>query len=510
MPKKNKDKMRARPVNMKINTRIVISSVLCIVVPIIIIGIWATYFASSISSYFDISSVNTNSYSLINQIQWYQTISGISDVLTSSSTDEKKLESIEKTASQLEAIGSYIYIEKGGEVIYCTTADESSVFENAAAVADFDSSENAYYFTESGLLIVNHARADSGSYLILITGNNYSVPDISQKSQGGSVTGKITANTIIFCAVIAVTFILSITIISLMVSKTIITPIKKIMRGANEIANGNLDYKIDYESTNELGQLSQSFNTMRLRIKESNEKQAKADMRQKQMIAGLAHDLRTPLTSVKGYVEGLRDGIADTPEKQKRYIDIIYSSTCDTQKMLDDLFTISNLELGGITLSREKVTIDDVTNYAREIAQELAESDFDFEINNYTKTNPVLSVDTDKFVRVIDNIISNSVKYRKQGVRGKITLTVSEYTHTVIFEIKDNGMGVDQESLPQIFDMSFRADKARTNVRDGSGLGLAVCKEIVELHGGMIWAQSELGQGLSIFISLPTFGEQEP
>lgn len=502
MPKK-KERRRARPVNIKINTRIVISSVLGIVVPIVIITIFATYFASSVSSYFDMSSVTTNSYSLINQVQWYQTISSISDVLTGSDTDAEKLADIERMAAQLENAGVCIYIENGGEVLYASQGADLS--EQAAEIAAVNTGENSYSFADSGLCIVNHA----GDWLIVITSTDYSVPDISQKNVTNSFTGKITTSAIIFFVAIALVFTASITVISLIVSKTIINPIKKITRGANEIANGNLDYVIDYESTNELGQLSKSFNTMRLRIKESNEKQAKADTRQKQMIAGLAHDLRTPLTSVKGYVEGLRDGIADTPEKQKRYMDIIYSSTCDTQKMLDDLLTVSNLELGGITLSREKVSIGDVTDYAREIAQELTQNDFDFEINDYTKTNPVLSVDTDRFVRVIDNIISNSVKYRRPDVKGKITLTVSEYTHTVIFELKDNGMGVDKESLPQIFDMSFRADKARTNVRDGSGLGLAVCKEIVELHGGMIWAQSELGHGLSVFISLPTAAEED-
>ncbi len=315
--------------------------------------------------------------------------------------------------------------------------------------------------------------------------------------------GSATPRAVVFVILILLTFIISIVVISLTISRTIIGPIRKITRGANEIANGNYDYKIDYESTNELGQLSQSFNTMRLCIKESNEKRERAERQQNELVAGLAHDLRTPLTSVKGYVEGLRDGIADTPQKQKQYLDTIYSSTCDTEKMLDELLTVSSLERGTIKLNTEDVSVGDFIDGIGDIVQELTKGEFEFLVHDNTKTSPVLEIDTDRFARVIDNIVSNSVKYRRKDVRGKIELNVSEYAKTVIFEIKDNGMGVDRESLPKIFDMSFRADKARTDVRSGSGLGLAVCKDIVRLHQGTIWAQSEVGEGLSIFISLP-------
>ena len=171
--------------------------------------------------------------------------------------------------------------------------------------------------------------------------------------------------------------------------------------------------------------------------------------------------------------------------------------------MLDDLLTISKLELGNITLNFEEVSIDDFIAFTEDLKNDLAEKDFDFEVINNAKTNPSFKIDTDRFARVISNIISNSVKYKQPNRHGKITLSVSEYSQSVIFEIKDNGMGVDKQSLPRIFDTLYRADKARSNVRDGSGLGLSVCKQIIELHGGMIWAQSELGNGLSIYISLP-------
>lgn len=158
--------------------------------------------------------------------------------------------------------------------------------------------------------------------------------------------------------------------------------------------------------------------------------------------------------------------------------------------MLNDLLTLSKLELGSITLNCEQVRISDFLAFADEIGEELKKADFDYSIINNTKSDPMLFIDTDRFSRVVNNIISNSIKYRRKEVRGKISLIISEYEHSVIFEIADNGMGVDTKSLSRIFDTLYRADKARSNVSDGSGLGLAVCKQIVELHKGMIWAQT--------------------
>lgn len=491
-----------RTKNFKINTRIVITSVLAIIIPIIIIATVAIIIFSTAKNNYDISSVTTQSYSIVNQIQWNQTINELSTQLLSAEDTNTKYQNTEKYVSPLEEFGSFIYIEENGNLFYSTEADINAL-EKAKEITDIKTDENSYHFSESGIVIINHAADENNRYLIVIVNDNYSIPNSSANSSVQNIIGNLTSKAAIILAFSGATFIIAIIIISLITSKTIIGPIEKITKGANEIANGNLDYEIDYTSTNELGQLAESFNDMRLRVKESIEKQNKADQQQKEVVAGIAHDLRTPLTSVKGYMEGLRDGIADTPEKQNRYLNIIYDSTCSMEKMLNDLLTISKLELGSITLNCEDVSISDFMGFAEDIGKELNKKGFDYELINNSKSNPKLSIDTDRFSRVIDNVITNSIKYKRPDTKGKITLSVSEYEHSVIFELADNGMGVDSESLPRIFDTLFRADKARSNVSDGSGLGLSVCKQIVELHGGMIWAQSNSEKGLSIFISLP-------
>lgn len=508
MAGKRKKSIPQKTRDFKINTRIIITSVLAIVIPILILAIAACIFVFTSMDRYDFTSVNTESYNVVNQIQWSQTVNNIAAVLAGDDEESEKLEKIKETADRLEAFGSILYIERNSELYYSTT-DPDLALKEANEIAPINKNVNSYYYGESGIVIVNTATDHDLNHTIIAANNNYSEQDNSAGYASQHILASLTNNATVVMGVCVFTFVAAIIVISLITSKTIIGPIEKITEGANEIAKGNLDYEIDYQSANELGQLTRSFNDMRLRVKESIESKNRADQQQKEMIAGIAHDLRTPLTSIKGYLEGIRDGVADTPEKQNRYLETIYDSAVSMEKMLNDLLTLSKLELGNITLNQEKVKISDFTSFAYEIGEELKKSDFEFTIKNNTKTDPVLLIDTDRFARVVDNIISNSIKYRRKNVRGKIELIISEYDHSVIFEIADNGMGVDKESLTRIFDTLYRADKARSNVSDGSGLGLAVCRQIVELHGGMIWAQTNAENGLSIFISLPKTEEPE-
>lgn len=494
--------------NFKINTRIIIASVLAIVIPILILSMAAGIFVITSKDQYDASSVNTEGYDIINQVQWSQTINSMSSELLSEDSSDKKHEKISDTAESLEQFGSLVYIENNGETFYATK-DPETIFEYANSITPVDTNKSSYYYGESGIVIVNRIQNGDEEYLILTANGDYETQNEDEQTASQSIIVKLTNNAAAVLGVCVMTFVIAIIIISLIISKTIVGPIEKITTGANEIAKGNLDYEIDYKSTNELGQLADSFSYMQTRVKESIEQLNRADQQEKEMIAGIAHDLRTPLTSIKGYLEGIIDGVADTPEKRRRYLKTIYDSAISMEKMLNDLLTISKLELGSITLNCEDVHINDFLSYASEIGSELKKEDFDFEIRDNSKSNALLSIDTDRFTRVVDNIISNSVKYRRKGIKGKISLIVSEYEHSVIFEIADNGMGVEKESLTRIFDTLYRADKARTNVSDGSGLGLAVCRQIVELHGGMIWAQTNADKGLSIFISLPKKEDKE-
>ena len=477
------------------------TSVMAIAIPtVLIVALAAIYFSLSFAQIIDFPSTSQVEYSTLSQLQWSQAVSNITEELVGSDQNSVKLKRLENIIGRLEKTGALIYITKNGEDFYKTSGG-GNILEKANSVSSGEDGFNSYYLGENGLTVISRFADGDTEYRLIIVNESYTLPDVVLDTE--NVWDVLINRTSVAIGTIIIIFVLAIVISSLITSKTIVGPIEQITAGANEIANGNFDFEIKYKAKNELGQLADSFNNMRLRVKDSIERQRQADQKQKEMIAGIAHDLRTPLTSVKGYLEGIRDGIADTPEKQKRYMDTIYSSTCSTEKILDDFLAIAKLELGDTTLNCESVTVADFIEFASGLEEELSKQDFDFEIIDRTKTSPVLYLDTDRFTRVINNVISNSIKYRRPDVKGKVTVTIIEYQKTVLFEIKDNGMGVDKESLPRIFDTLYRADKARTNVREGSGLGLSVCKQIVELHGGLIWANSEPGNGLTILISLP-------
>lgn len=478
-----------------------LSAILSILIPIIIITSFSTVLINTVNSNFKLSSVTTNTYSTVNQIQWSQTLSGITGILKEQETDDRRLAKFDEFLAPLEKLKTLIYIEKNSTRFYSTNGDQS-ILDKADGLVKFDRNKNLNYFGDDGLVIVNRAKTQTDDFLIVIVNEDYSVKDAESRITANDITNLIFGKTGIIVLAIVLVFVIAMMVISVIASSTIVNPIKKIAHGADEIARGNLNYQIDYKSTNELGQTVDSFNEMRLRLKNSIEKQNEAIEEKNELVAGIAHDLRTPLTSAKGYTEGLLDGIADTPEKQKKYLKTIYSSINETEKILDDLLTISRLQLKGYRLNKVDVSVKEFfEDGAQEIGMWLEHEGFDFIFNCSCGEDTIVSLDTDAFARVIRNIISNSIKYRRDDIKGNVCISLNEYDKSVILEVKDNGIGVDKKSLVKIFDAMYRADPARS--KKGSGLGLSVCKQIVELHSGLIWAASDGVSGLSIFISLP-------
>jgi signal transduction histidine kinase len=488
--------------NLKISTRISITTVFGIIIPVIIVIVLSYALLYSITSYFNVSTVTANSYSMLNQLQWNQTMTSISNELISDESEQVKQEKISDYLTPLEKLGNKIYIEENGAPFY-STSDKDKIVSLVNSILPIDTEKNTNYFAENGMIIVTHAQSEKQRYLVIIVNEKYSVSDVSDRHMPQSFTSLMFGKTGLIILIIVLIFMLSTVALSFITSRTISGPIKQLADGANKIADGNLDFVIDYDSTNEIGQTVSAFNDMTRRLKSSLEKQNEIEKSRKEMIAGVAHDLRTPLTSVKGYVEGLRDGIASTPEMQERYLSTIYSSTLSMEKMLDDLLEISRLELGNIELNREETKLNDfLDDVAEYLAFGFEKRDFDFVYTNTCDEDTVVMLDTERFSRVIRNIADNSVKYAKKGVRGKFELKAQGYDKSVIISLSDNGIGVDAQNLSHIFEVLYRADKARSKVASGSGIGLAVCKQIVELHGGTIWASGKEGDGLCINISL--------
>lgn len=488
--------------NLKIKTSIVLTTVLSIIIPMIIIGVFFAVFMGTM----DITDglyPEDDAYGVINQIEWPQTIEDIALELDAQSSDSKKQERIKELAAPLEKINTAVYVEKDGEAIYSTKGVD--VIKMAESIVPVDKKRNINYFASNGLVIVNQLNTSDNNSRIVIANSDYTVDNANEKNfSTEKLQELVLGRTGFIILMIVLLFVIAITVISSITSKTILIPIKKIVVGAEEIAGGNLDYSIDYKSKNELGLMVDSFNNMRVRLKALIDKQSKEAEEKRVLIAGIAHDLRTPLTSAKGYAEGILDGIADTPEKKDRYIKTVCQSINQTEKILDDLLTVSTLSLGGYKLNLENVNVCEFfSDGASDIKRILEKENFEYIYECNCSENATVKMDADRFVRVIDNIIYNSIKYRNKDIKGKIVMTLNEYERSVILQISDNGIGVDEESLGKIFDTMYRADPARTRVYDGSGLGLSICKQIIEMHGGTIWASSKQGEGLSIYISMP-------
>ncbi len=464
--------------------------------------LFGTFFYSAFSTYFNLKTLDSSTYSVVNVFQWNQLLNGLADELISDHSDSRKLNEIDTIAKPAEKTGSLIYISNSSGDFY-TNSDKKTVFQAANKIIPVNTKKNTYCVTAKGMVLLTHAASDNEEYLILIADPDYTLNDVINETSIEGFNKIIYGRTAIVLAIILLVFFVTALVLSFFTASTIIKPIRKLEEGAHEIAQGNLDYVIDYDSTNEIGETVDSFNKMTDRLRESMHWKNEAEESKREIIAGVAHDMRTPMTSVKGYVEGLIDGIADTPEKQERYLNRIYESTLSMEKLLDELLTVSKLETGKISLDFQKIRVNDfLADCENSIGLYLEKKGIINTYDNKCSDEAYVMLDSDQFQRVVRNIVSNAVRYSKKDVQCVIKFSAREYKKTVIFAIEDNGIGISSENLPKIFDSFYRADPARSQVSEGSGLGLYICKQIVELHEGRIWASSKEGEGTTIHIAL--------
>lgn len=292
-------------------------------------------------------------------------------------------------------------------------------------------------------------------------------------------------------------------ILSTKIYKKLIVPLELLSYGSEQIKNGNLDFEMNYESDDEFAQVCGDFDEMRLRLKDSVDMQLKYEENRKQLVVGISHDLRTPLTAIKGYVEGLRDGVANTPEKQKKYLDTIYTKACDMDILVDSLFLFSKLDTGQFPFKFNIVNIQEyIKSFYENAKKEFYGKDVEVVFKNKCENLTMVKLDTQEMNRVLLNILDNSVKYKeKSKEKFKVKINLYEKEDLVVLELSDNGTGVPEEDLSKLFLSFYRVDVSRTNSNEGSGLGLSIAKHIIEAHDGQITAYNM--DGLTIKIVLP-------
>ncbi len=300
-------------------------------------------------------------------------------------------------------------------------------------------------------------------------------------------------------AVLAVT----VTVITGSLSRSIRKPIDELKAAAENIREGNLDFELLGNEYAEFDELCRCFDDMRTALKSSREREAQLRSERSMLLANISHDLKTPITSIKGYIEGIRDGIADTPEKLERYLDTIYTKAVILDDMVSNLSVYSKLELSKLRFEFEKGSVNDF------LSDVLAEYRLDLEkhgmelTTEFCEEDTTVLIDYEQMLRVITNILDNSVKYKKEG-RGLIRVSTKTENGGVIIRIDDDGIGISADELESVFEEFYRADASRNPNIKGSGLGLGIAKQIITAHKGKIWLkQGENGLGTTAMIYLP-------
>ena len=294
------------------------------------------------------------------------------------------------------------------------------------------------------------------------------------------------------------------------IGRGVFSPINELQVGMKQIADGNFDYVLDNtDADGEMADLFADYEEMRLKLKENADETVENESKNRELITNISHDLKTPITAIKGYVEGIMDGVADSPEKMDKYIKTIYNKANDMDKLINELTIYSRIDANRIPYTFLRLNVSDYFNDCiEEVGIELESKNIELNYMNLVPADVRIIADPEQLKRVINNIISNSVKYvDKDKEKSVIDFRILDEADSIRVEIEDNGRGIPAKDITNIFDRFFRSDSSRNSARGGSGIGLSIVKKIVEDHGGYIWATSKEGEGTCMHFVLRKYEE---
>ncbi|MDR6883254.1 HAMP domain-containing sensor histidine kinase [Bacillus sp. 3255] len=395
-------------------------------------------------------------------------------------------------AGRANAVGAHVIVIKNREVLYATKSFAKIDIEKSLILSDGSSGSDTLELDGSMYM---YARADYA----LSSGDTGVLLLLAPTKLKYGIYWSFAIFTLSFFTVI---FLLMNLWVSYRFSRGIVSPIARLKKAAIAISEGDLSRGIPEEGEDEIRELCRTLELMRIKLKESVYLQQKYDDNRKFLVSSISHDLKTPVTSIKGYIEGIIDGVAKTPEKLEEYLETARSKAILVNAMIDDLLLYSKLDLNQLPYHFER---SDLQAYFEDCV-----GDYNYEFQKANVTIELISelqapvqvlIDVERLKRVIQNILDNALTYVEKGT-GRVAIILRETRTSAIIEIRDNGKGIPENKLPHIFDRFYQADPSR---KIGSGLGLAIAKQIVEGHEGKIWATSQVGEGTRIMISLKKF-----
>lgn len=484
---------------MMIKKRLAISNILMLVVPAILVVIIAggvlEGFAETYGKKIKVLDDNNGTYYVQKVLNLYS-----KDLRNNNIKDEEDT----KVKEELKDLGYNLIITSDEDTIFSNLNDED---KNAISKLQSDmlSSSDSIALEVNAISLVKNTFVKDGKSVNIIAIKSDNLMDKEHmKAEMRAFFVRYIGIVLIIALLI---IILTNGILSSRVAKSLIEPLELLSYGAGQIEEGNLDFKMNYVGKDEFAKVCADFDKMRIRLQESVEMQLKYEENRKELVAGISHDLRTPLTTIKGYIKGLKDGVANSPEKRERYHDIIYNKACDMDMLVDKLFLFSRLDTGKFPFHFEKVDSNNFfESFVKNALDEFKGKDLNLFYENNCDNDILINIDCEEMNRVLMNILENSAKYKIKEC-GNVSITVNTKENNLILRIKDDGPGVLEENLQRLFVSFYREDSARTNPSEGSGLGLSISEYIIKAHGGTITAKNM--NGLAIIITLPISEQSE-
>lgn len=306
---------------------------------------------------------------------------------------------------------------------------------------------------------------------------------------------------------IVVILLISVFVLKQWIHRGIVNPIWELNIAMKKIAEGNLDYRLDNHYAGEIGELFENYEDMRLRLKESTDEIMDNEKRNRELVSNISHDLKTPITAIKGYVEGIMDGVADTPEKMDRYIKTIYNKANDMNRLINELTIYSGIDNNRIPYNFQRINVSEYFNdCVEEVGLDLESKRIELNFYNLVSGDTIIIADPEQMKRVINNIVGNSIKYLDKE-KGTIEIRILDEVDSIRVEIEDNGRGIAAKDLSRVFERFYRTDESRNSSKGGSGIGLSIVKKIIEDHGGYIWATSKEGEGTCMHFVIRKYRE---
>ena len=491
---------------MKFRTKLIITFLIVILLPILLSGIAIIAVGAMVSYNSDLnfqieisddSTLSDSLASLSNTTNMmYIRLENIAE------EDERRLEDkafLEDLNEEASRVSSYIVVRKGTEEYYTGNEEMSGRFFSRLPAYGFESkdSNSGFYYNDMQKLVKQidfvFSDGDEGS-LFLVTRVN-----------------SVVSRSFLIYLFSAIIFILVLTSIVLTqwVYKGFFEPINRLNVAMQQIAEGNFEYSLTSEDTNEIGELYRNYEDMRLRLKESTEEKIQNERQNRELVSNISHDLKTPITAIKGYVEGIMDGVADTPEKMDRYIKTIYTKANDMNRLINELTYYSGIDSNRIPYNFHRINLADFfQDCVEDVGLDLESKNIELNYSNLVDPSTRIIADPEQLKKVIDNIVGNSIKYMDKP-KGVINIRILDEVDSVRVEIEDNGKGISTKDLGKIFERFYRTDASRNSSTGGSGIGLSIVKKIIEDHGGYIWATSKDGEGTCLHFVIRKYREAE-